>query len=286
MPNSTPPRGCSSTWPWTVFRGLLDFLGRPSSPKKRWFHPGRLRVSPVPQHHRPNYERAPGTRPLHAAQHGGFEPGRLGAVVPADDGGPAAGTMGWARRDRQLHPDQFRLGLRKPKNERLVQRSGLVRQHVNFTVFYEKGPWSGRVSHNFRDEFLDDIGVAWQPHPTVVEPYSQLDAAFSYALNDRLKFYAEAIKLTDENAYYYHRLGTAPRITSRPRSTPGSGSSSAYATSCRALLLPWWLARRLSRHQGNATQRNQRLARVLNQGGGTRQSRSSSGWPRLALEPP
>ena len=85
---------------------------------------------------------------------------------------------------------------------------GLSDNTVNFTVFYEKGPWSGRVSYNFRDEFLDNIGVAWQPHPTFVEPYSQLDAAFSYALNDRLKFSAEAINLTDENVYYYHRLGT------------------------------------------------------------------------------
>ena len=85
---------------------------------------------------------------------------------------------------------------------------GLSDNTVNFTVFYEKGPWSGRISHNFRDEFLDNIGVAWQPHPTFVEPYSQLDAAFGYAPNDRLKFAFEAINLTDENVYYYHRLGT------------------------------------------------------------------------------
>ena len=85
---------------------------------------------------------------------------------------------------------------------------GLSDNTVNLTVFYEKGPWSGRISHNFRDEFLDNIGVAWQPHPTFVEPYSQLDAAFGYAPNDRLKFAFEAINLTDENVYYYHRLGT------------------------------------------------------------------------------
>ena len=85
---------------------------------------------------------------------------------------------------------------------------GLSDNTVNFTVFYEKGPWAGRVSYNFRDEFLDNIGVAWQPHPTFVEPYSQLDAALSYALTDKLKLAVEAINLTDENVYYYHRLGT------------------------------------------------------------------------------
>jgi len=85
---------------------------------------------------------------------------------------------------------------------------GLSDNTINFTVFYEKGPWGGRVSYNFRDEFLDNIGVAWQPHPTFVEPYEQFDAAFSYAISDRLKFAVEAINLTDENVYYYHRLGT------------------------------------------------------------------------------
>ena len=85
---------------------------------------------------------------------------------------------------------------------------GLSDNTVNFTVFYEKGPWGGRVSYNHRDEFLDSIGVAWQPHPTFVEPYGQIDAAFSYAPTERLRFAAEAINLTDENVYYYHRLGS------------------------------------------------------------------------------
>ena len=86
---------------------------------------------------------------------------------------------------------------------------GLSDNTVNFTVFYEKGPWGGRVSYNFRDEFLDNIGVAWQPHPTFVEPYSQIDAAFSYAPSEKLKFAIEAINLTDGNVHYYHRLGSS-----------------------------------------------------------------------------
>ena len=85
---------------------------------------------------------------------------------------------------------------------------GLSENTINFTVFYEKGPWSGRVSYNFRDDFLDNIGVAWQPHPYFVEPYKQFDASFGYAPNDRLSFALEGINLTDESVYYYNRVGS------------------------------------------------------------------------------
>ncbi len=85
---------------------------------------------------------------------------------------------------------------------------GLSENTINFTVFYEKGPWGGRISYNFRDDFLDNIGVAWQPHPYFVESYKQFDASFSYAPNDRLSFALEGINLTDESVYYYNRVGS------------------------------------------------------------------------------
>ena len=85
---------------------------------------------------------------------------------------------------------------------------GLSENTINFTVFYEKGPWSGRVSYNFRDDFLDSIGLAWAPHPYFVEPYEQFDASLGYAPNDRLSFALEGINLTDESVYYYNRVGS------------------------------------------------------------------------------
>ena len=85
---------------------------------------------------------------------------------------------------------------------------GLSENTINFTVFYEKGPWSGRVSYNFRDDFLDSIGLAWAPHPYFVKPYEQFDASFGYAPNDRLSFALEGINLTDESVYYYNRVGS------------------------------------------------------------------------------
>ena len=85
---------------------------------------------------------------------------------------------------------------------------GLSENTINFTVFYEKGPWSGRVSYNFRDDFLDSIGLAWAPHPYFVKPYKQFDASLGYAPNDRLSFALEGINLTDESVYYYNRVGS------------------------------------------------------------------------------
>ena len=84
---------------------------------------------------------------------------------------------------------------------------GLSANTINFTLFYEKGPWSGRLSYNYRDDFLDSIADG-QGHPYFVDAYDQLDASFNFTMNERLSFALEAINLTDENVYYYNRLGT------------------------------------------------------------------------------
>ena len=85
---------------------------------------------------------------------------------------------------------------------------GLSENTINFTLFYEKGPWTGRVSYNFRDDFLDDINGGFSGHPFFVDAYEQWDASFGYKLNDNLSFMLEAINMTDEDVYYYNLLGT------------------------------------------------------------------------------
>ena len=84
---------------------------------------------------------------------------------------------------------------------------GLSENTINLTVFYENGPWSGRVSYNFRDEFLDSIADG-QGHPYFVDTYDQIDASLRFALNERIVFSLEGINLADENVYYYNLLGT------------------------------------------------------------------------------
>ena len=84
---------------------------------------------------------------------------------------------------------------------------GLSENTINFTLFYEDGPLSGRVSYNLRDEFLDSIADG-SGHPYFVDSYDQWDASFGFTLNDNLSFALEAINLTDENVYYYNLLAT------------------------------------------------------------------------------
>ena len=83
---------------------------------------------------------------------------------------------------------------------------GMSENTINFTLFYEKGPWSGRVSYNFRDDFLDSNFNA-SANPRFVDEYEQWDASFGYSVNDNISIMLEAINLTDENVYYYDRLG-------------------------------------------------------------------------------
>lgn len=84
---------------------------------------------------------------------------------------------------------------------------GLSENTVNLTLFYEKGPYTGRLSYNSRDDFLDSISD-FQGNPTFVDEYDQWDASFGYAYNDNLKFSFEAINITDESVRYYYNVLT------------------------------------------------------------------------------
>ena len=83
---------------------------------------------------------------------------------------------------------------------------GLSEDTINFTLFYEKGPFSGRVSYNYRDDFLDSLADG-QGHPRFVDAYEQWDVSFGYAVNDNVSVMLEGINLTDEIVYYYNVLG-------------------------------------------------------------------------------
>lgn len=83
---------------------------------------------------------------------------------------------------------------------------GLSENTVNLTLFYEKGPLSGRVSYNFRDEFLDSSFDSSR-NPVFVDAYEQWDISFGYTVNDNLSISLEGINLADENVFYYERLG-------------------------------------------------------------------------------
>jgi len=80
---------------------------------------------------------------------------------------------------------------------------------ANLVVFYDKHDWQVRVAYNWRDEFLSSIGNPsggrGAPHPYYTEKYGQLDINVTWALNERLSLFAEAINLTDEIQRIYVR---------------------------------------------------------------------------------
>lgn len=83
---------------------------------------------------------------------------------------------------------------------------GLSENTINLSVFYEKDAWNGRLSYNFRDDFLDVIADG-QGNPLFVDEYAQWDASLNYSLNDNLTVSATAINITDEAVHYYNLLG-------------------------------------------------------------------------------
>ena len=75
---------------------------------------------------------------------------------------------------------------------------------ANFSLFYEKSRFSGRVSYNWRDEFLDSTAVTGN-EPQYTEEYSQVDVSLSYELIDDLFVSLEGINITEEDQRQHGR---------------------------------------------------------------------------------
>jgi len=74
---------------------------------------------------------------------------------------------------------------------------------ANLVIFYDKHDWQIRAAYNWRDEFLSSIGNPNSGRGAVVNPYyteryGQLDLNVTWAVNERLSVFVEAINLTDE----------------------------------------------------------------------------------------
>ena len=84
--------------------------------------------------------------------------------------------------------DLFDLGAQEPIEG--------ISDSANFIGFWENDEWSVKLAYNWRDDYLDAIGINSQPY--IVEEYAQFDANVSYNFNDNLTFSLEAINITDE----------------------------------------------------------------------------------------
>ncbi|MBL4639268.1 MAG: TonB-dependent receptor, partial [Kordiimonadaceae bacterium] len=93
---------------------------------------------------------------------------------------------------------------------------------ANLTLIYEKDRWSGRVSYNWRDEFLSNAnrGDSFN-NPTFTEAFASIDANLSYDVTDDITVTLEAINITGENSRDFNRANNqlwymrenAPRYT-------------------------------------------------------------------------
>lgn len=82
---------------------------------------------------------------------------------------------------------------------------------ANFTAMYEKYGFSGRVSYNWRDEFLENANDG-NRNPIYVDAYGQLDFSVGYEINENLSISFEGLNLTEEDSRTFQRSYAAMRF--------------------------------------------------------------------------
>jgi TonB-dependent receptor len=87
---------------------------------------------------------------------------------------------------------------------------GLSENTINASLFYEKGPYTARLSYNKRDEFVDWLADS-RGHPLYVQDFKSVDALLRYRWNEQVTFSLEGINLTDENVRMYNTVGAGKR---------------------------------------------------------------------------
>jgi len=76
---------------------------------------------------------------------------------------------------------------------------GLSKHNANFTLFYEKGPWSLRGAYNWRSRFLLTAADVIFPYTSIFnEDTGQLDASFFYSVTDQIKIGVQAVNILNE----------------------------------------------------------------------------------------
>jgi TonB-dependent receptor len=75
----------------------------------------------------------------------------------------------------------------------------------NLVAFFDKYDWQVRAAYNWRDEFLAFVGDGQGVNPGYTDAYGQLDLNLTYAVNDNLSVFGEAINLTEETQRIHGR---------------------------------------------------------------------------------
>ncbi len=84
----------------------------------------------------------------------------------------------------------------------------LSKTTYNIIPYFEKGPFTARVSYNWRSEFFTSIGRL--NSPMFSDSYKQLDASASYQFTKNIQFIVNATNLLDSTYFAYYQTKYAP----------------------------------------------------------------------------
>jgi len=76
--------------------------------------------------------------------------------------------------------------------------NGLSKESINFTLYYDDGRFSARLSSSYRDKFQRNATSRQGNDLDFTDEATYVDFSANYNFNDHLKFTLEAINLTDE----------------------------------------------------------------------------------------
>lgn len=88
---------------------------------------------------------------------------------------------------------------------------GVSKNDVNVITYYETGKWGARVIYGWRDQYVLIGGTTFTGGQSLVAPRGQLDASFSYHINDRFTLSLDCYNLTDAIRTQYQVSPGIPR---------------------------------------------------------------------------
>jgi TonB-dependent receptor len=79
---------------------------------------------------------------------------------------------------------------------------------ANAVVYYERGPFSGRVAYNYRSEYMTNGGSIASGGSNYADERGQVDASASFRINDNFQLTFEGVNLTRQiNSFYRTNTG-------------------------------------------------------------------------------
>ncbi|MFZ9127181.1 MAG: TonB-dependent receptor [Steroidobacteraceae bacterium] len=97
-----------------------------------------------------------------------------------------------------------------PYGARTIPYFKQAKSTYNASVGYDKGPWDIRLSANYRDDYLDEIGEGALADRYTSE-FMQVDLKAKYKVSDKLELMAAIINLNDRPEFYY--FGNRSRLS-------------------------------------------------------------------------